>query len=137
MYRWKTAFVCPVIVALVSACALTPTDLVDDGILEIETESPQKIWLHRVAVHQDDSSILVSGEARFWKWAGHGIFSGHIDVAFQMPDGRLQKKIGIPVTPRSYPYGHGWRATFSSRLNFIPPTGTTALIIYHDGNHFS
>lgn len=123
------------LLTLVSACALFPPSLIEQGVVTVDIEKTQPVYVSHATVYREAGETVVSGEARFPIWVRYGMFRGHIDVDVASPNGDVLKQHEIKVVRRRIPKVAGRRAGFSTRFSVPPVQGTIVHIAYHEGKH--
>lgn len=122
-------------VLLISACALFPPSLVEQGIVRMDIGESKPVSVRRATAYLEDGTTIVRGEAAFPSSSTSRHFTGHIDIKIVMPDGKVTAKNNVKLFPRRIPKKRGRRATFVSKFDFEASEGTVVHVTYHSGVH--
>jgi hypothetical protein len=122
-------------VLLISACALFPPSLVEQGIVRMDIGESKPVSVRRATAYLEDGTTIVRGEAAFPSSSTSRHFTGHIDIKIVMPDGKVTAKNNVKLFPRRIPKKRGRRAFFVSKFDFEASEGTVVHVTYHNGAH--
>ena len=122
-------------ILLVSACALFPPSLVEQGTVRMEIGKTEPVSVQRATAYLDDGTTVVRGEAAFPSSSFSRHFTGHIDIKIALPDGKVMAQNNIKLFPKRIPKQRGRRASFVSKFNFEASEGTVVHVTYHNGVH--
>lgn len=121
--------------SIVSACAMFPPTLLEQGIVRTEIKESNPVRITRATVYREDGMTVVRGEAAFPAWQSFGIFTGHIDIDIAIPGNDVLKKRNVSLIRKRIPKERGRRAFFVSRFSIEPPKGTIVRVTHHEGTH--
>ncbi|MDC3346970.1 hypothetical protein OAW32_00055 [bacterium] len=122
-------------ILLVSACALFPPSLVEQGIVRIDIGKSKPVSVKKATTYVDDGTTVVRGEAAFPSSSFSRHFTGHIDIKIALPDGKVIAQNNVKLFPKRIPKKRGRRATFVSSFDVELPKGTVVHVTYHDRRH--
>ena len=122
-------------ILLVSACALFPPSLVEQGTVRMEIGKTEPVSVQRATAYLDDGTTVVRGEAAFPSSSFSRHFTGHIDIKIALPDGKVIAQNNVKLFPKRIPKQRGRRASFVSKFNFEASEGTVVHVTYHNGAH--
>ncbi len=122
-------------VLLISACALFPPSLVEQGIVRMDIGESKPVSVRRATAYLEDGTTIVRGEAAFPSSSTSRHFTGHIDIKIVMPDGKVTASNNVKLFPKRIPKKRGRRATFVSKFDFEASEGTVVHVTYHNGAH--
>lgn len=122
-------------VLLVSACALFPPSLVEQGIVRMDIGKSKPVSVKKATAYLEDGTTIVRGEAAFPSSSTSRHFTGHIDIKIVMPDGKVTAKNNVKLFPKRIPKKRGRRAFFVSKIDFEASEGAVVHVTYHSGVH--
>lgn len=122
-------------ILLVSACALLPPTLVEQGIVRMDIGKSKPVSVKKATAYLEDGTTIVRGEAAFPSSSTSRYFTGHIDIKIVMPDGKVTAKNNVKLFPKRIPKKRGRRAFFVSKIDFEATEGTVVHVTYHSGVH--
>lgn len=122
---------------VVPGCATNRVDLVDQGIVSVETTSSKSVNILWTNVSRDGKETVVYGAVQRRSHTSHPIKT-HIDIAISSPDGKILEEartLDIDV-PRRIPGKGANFKRFELRFSDIPP-GSEINVVVHGGSHES
>lgn len=122
-------------ILLVSACALFPPSLVEQGIVRMDIGKSKPVSVKKATAYLEGGTTIVRGEAAFPSSSTSRHFAGHIDIKIVMPDGKVTANNNVKLFPKRIPKQRGRRATFVSKFDFEASEGTVVHVTYHNGVH--
>ena len=125
--RWLYLYI--MVIAL-GGCASSRPNLVDQGILSLETIHTDKVLISFVDVDWDGESLEVSGRMLRRRRTLPVSFAGHADITIIAPDGKSFTRVGTHYHPRRIPRRRGAFFKISIPIDLRP--GTIVRIEHHN-----
>lgn len=110
-----------------TGCATTGKDLVSNDTVKIEKVSSTRGTVGLVSVYQKGDEVILRGEVRR-RPVGRGPIPGHIDVEVLDPSGTTLEQTSTSYRRLSIKSRY---AKFYSKLEKIPPSGSTIRVTHH------
>jgi len=122
-------------VAVLSACASGAANLARDSGLAVKIESPPKVSTSVSGIYQDGENVEISGRVWRHRLGSSGLYSGHVDVEIENPDGSISEKTGVPTFPHFIRRGLRHAVWFSTKFTAEIRQGTIVHVRFHRGRH--
>lgn len=122
-------------ILLVSACALFPPSLVEQGIVRMDIGKSKPVSVKKATAYLEGGTTIVRGEAAFPSSSSSRHFAGHIDIEIALPDGKSIAQNNVKLFPKRIPKQRGRRASFVARFDVEVPEGTVVHVTYHGRRH--
>ena len=94
-------------ILLVSACALFPPSLVEQGIVRMDIGESKPVSVRKATAYLEDGTTIVRGEAAFPSSSFSRHFTGHIDIKIALPDGKVIAQNNVKLFPKRIPKKRG------------------------------
>jgi len=129
--RIKVGWIC-VLLATMSliGCLTRRIDLLDKGIVVVESRPTQGFTISPVYVHQEGGVVVVEGKIRRYHPSAL-TSSGHIDVVILSPDGTIMGRKEVFYLPRIVPRKGRQESLFTARFILVPPPGSRIFLSHH------
>ena len=128
------AMVIGILTLVISGCAANRADLVDKGIVSVETSPSKKVKILWTRVYQDGEDFVVYAVVQRRNHTSYPIRT-HVDVTILAPDGKILQEARTPdiyVSRRRPGKGINW-TRFRVPLSGQPVEGSKANIVVHSG----
>jgi hypothetical protein len=121
-------------IMMACGCASNRIDLVDNGMVTVETIDSKPVSVSRASVYQDGADLVISGTV---KRQYHTVIAdrGHIDIIVLAPDGAALTRMCGHYKPRLSRKKRA--AHFTARLPLPLQRGSVVRIVHHSGHHGS
>ncbi len=117
-----------------AGCSTNRVDLVDNGVLTLEKQAAEKVYIAWSDAYEDGDGFVVTGVLRRRDTVGLPI-KAHVDITIQSPDGKVlnEGRSSDNYVPRRI-VGKGQSfKRFKVRFPNIPVEGSKASIVVHSG----
>ena len=124
-------------VLFIEGCATNREDLVDKGVVSVETEPSEKVKILWADVYQDGEEIVVYGVIQRRIHTSYPLMT-HVDVTLYSSEGETlyETRTQDMYVPGRIPgKGIDWRR-FKIRLPEMPPQNSRIDMIVHRGDHW-
>lgn len=121
---------------LATGCATNRIDLVDEGIVSVDTVPSKRVKVLWTDVYQDGEDFVVYGVVQRLSHTSY-LIKTHVDITILSPDGTVLQEARTPdiyVPTRIPGKGINWER-FQVRLPDIPPQGSKVGMVVHSGSH--
>ncbi|MHC4645871.1 MAG: hypothetical protein ACYTBJ_10225 [Planctomycetota bacterium] len=125
-----------VLSAIISGCATNRTDLVDEGIVSVETVPSERVKVLWTDVYQDGQDWVVYGVLHRRSQTSCPI-RAHVDISILSADGTILEEARteeIHVAGHVPGKGINW-TPFQVRFPGSPPKNSNVRLVVHDGLH--
>ena len=117
-----------------NGCATNWGDLVDSGVLTLEKQAAEKVYIAWSDAYEDGDGFVVTGVLKRRDTVGLSIKT-HVDITIQSPDGKVLnegRSSDVHVPRRIVGKGQSFKR-FKVRFPNIPVEGSKASIVVHSG----
>lgn len=132
---WKTLMLIAagLFLPLVVGCATPRVNMVESGEVAMQVIETHPITVKRVSVTRSPKGIFLHGHVARHRNRALPL-RGHVDVEFISPDDQIIHETSLRFTTRRLTR-RMWEGTFTARLNFDLPGGSTIRVKHHDAKH--
>ena len=119
-----------------NGCATNRVDLVDSGVLTLEKQAAEKVYIAWSDAYEDGDGFVVTGVLKRRDTVGLPIET-HVDITIQSPDGTIietSRSSDVHVPRRIIGRGQSLQR-FRVRFPTIPAEGSKVSIVTHSGSH--
>lgn len=125
-----------VLMAFIPGCATNRIDLVDKGLVSVETVPSKRVNILWTDVYQDGNDMVVYGVVQRRSYTSYPLKT-HVDIAVLSPEGTVLQETRTQdiYVPRRIPgKGINWKR-FEVRFPSIPAEGSKVSIVTHSDSH--
>ena len=122
-------------ILILAACSSFQTNLVETGLVKLDIKKSRPVRISNANVYQEDGRTVIRGEARYPIFVDFGTFSGHVDIAIELPNGSTIERHNVRLVRKRNPKKTGRRAAFAASFQLELPKITTIRIAYDEGTH--
>ena len=119
-----------------NGCATDRVDLVDSGVLTLEKQAAEKVYIAWSDAYEDGDGFVVTGVLRRRDTVGLPI-KAHVDITIQSPDGTIideSRSSDVHVPRRIIGRGQSLQR-FRVRFPSIPAEGSKVSIVTRSGQY--
>ena len=132
-----TATLLFLVLVVISGCTANRTDLVKNGVLNIEQQATGKVYIAWSDAYKEEDGFVITGVLRRRDHVGSPIKT-HVDVTIVSPDGTVLdegRSSGIYVSRRITGRGYQSFERFKIRIPNVPAKGSLIRLVSHSGKH--
>lgn len=121
---------------LAQGCATNRMDLVEQGIVSVETVPGKRVGILWIDVHKDGEETLVYGALQRCRHTNCPV-TVHVDVTLLLRDGtELEQAHTEDIYVARHIHGRGINWTpFRVRFGRVPPKESKVKVVVHDSKH--
>ena len=119
-----------------NGCATNRGDLVDSGVLTLEKQATEKVYIAWSDAYEDGDGFVVTGVLKRRDTVGLPIET-HVDITIQSPDGTIietSRSSDVHVPRRIIGRGQSLQR-FRVHFPSIPAEGSKVSMVTHSGSH--